>query len=289
VYGAPQECQRLQANAVSGVTLLVDDGAVARVLLGDQAAAPTSPVAFALDPNMRVIERVERAQNEDAAMLLRRVADVYARQPRAKPLVKSQQAPMLFVPQVLEVEMCNELIAYFKKEGGKPSGTGYVDGAQVYWRLDPSVKMRSDVYLEEPALLDRVKERLLRRLLPEIQRCFNFQVTQHEVFKLSCYDAETGGYFRPHRDNESADTRHRRFAMTLNLNTGDYDGGQLHLPEFGPDLYQPQRGDAVVFSSSLLHEVVPVTRGQRYVLIGFFFGKDQTMAPMHYVPANTGA
>ena len=119
-------------------------------------------------------------------------------------------------------------------------------------------------------------------MLPEIKRCLNFQVTQHEVFKLVCYDAKTGGYFRPHRDNESRDTQHRRFAMTLNLNTGDYSGGQLRFPEFGPDLYQPERGGALIFSCSLLHEVIPVTSGERYVLLGFFFSDAEKMQAMQH-------
>ena len=47
---------------------------------------------------------------------------------------------------------------------------------------------------------------------------------------------------------------HRRFAVSLNLNTGDYEGGCLRFPEFGPHLYVAPAGGAVVFSCSLLHE-----------------------------------
>lgn len=285
VRGDLFQCKALAGSGSSRARLLADDGAVTQVLLGPASAVRPAIVALALDSNLRVIERVEPASDEDADAFLRRVAAVYTHATEPRPEVKSQQAPALFVPRVLELERCDELIAYFEREGGKPSGTAFVEGNKAYWRLDPSVKMRSDVYLQAPALLERVKERLVRRVLPEIQRCFNYQVTQHEVFKLACYDSGTGGYFRPHRDNESVDTRHRRFAMTLNLNTGDYSGGQLRLPEFGPDLYQPGRGDAIVFSSSLLHEVVPVTAGKRYVLIGFFFGEDQKMAAVDYVPS----
>lgn len=286
VQGDLAQCKALTSGDSSRVSLLADDGAVTQALLGPASVGRPIITALALDSNLRVIEHIKHAPGEDADAFLRRVAAVYTRAAEPRPEVKSQQAPALFVPRALEPELCDELIAYFEREGGKPSGTAFVEGNKAYWRLDPSVKMRSDVYLQAPALLERVKERLVRRVLPEIQRCFNYQVTQHEVFKLACYDSGTGGYFRPHRDNESADTRHRRFAMTLNLNTGDYSGGQLRLPEFGPDLYQPGRGDAIVFSSSLLHEVVPVTAGKRYVLIGFFFGEDQKMAAVDYVPAN---
>ena len=70
--------------------------------------------------------------------------------------------------------------------------------------------------------------------------------------------------------------------MTLNLNTNGYTGGQLRFPEFGPDLYEPERGGAIVFSSSLLHEATPVTAGRRYVLLGFFFGENESITPIQY-------
>ncbi|MCH8998765.1 MAG: 2OG-Fe(II) oxygenase, partial [Proteobacteria bacterium] len=44
-------------------------------------------------------------------------------------------------------------------------------------------------------------------------------------------------------------------------------------PEYGPQLYQPEVGGAVVFSCSLLHEATRVTSGRRFVLLGFFYGE----------------
>ncbi|MEC7118316.1 MAG: hypothetical protein VXW65_00215 [Pseudomonadota bacterium] len=40
---------------------------------------------------------------------------------------------------------------------------------------------------------------------------------------MACYDSQTQGIFRAHR----------RFAVSLNLNTGAYDGGALKFPAFG--------------------------------------------------------
>ena len=57
--------------------------------------------------------------------------------------------------------------------------------------------------------------------------------------------------------------------MTLNLNTDEYEGGELRFPEFGPNLYRPGAGDAVVFSCSLLHEALDVTKGSRFTLLSF--------------------
>jgi predicted 2-oxoglutarate/Fe(II)-dependent dioxygenase YbiX len=61
------------------------------------------------------------------------------------------------------------------------------------------------------------------------------------------------------------------FAVTLNLNTGDYEGGALRFPEFATAPFEAPAGGAVVFSCSLLHEAFPVTRGRRFGLFTFLF------------------
>ena len=274
--GTPAACAALTGELKLAFPLLADDGALSRHLLGGEASGMT---AFVLDENLRITERLQAGG--DFKAFIKQVAGIYAARPEAPAHIYRQQAPVLFIPRVLDAASCDGLIAHFEETGGTPSGVAYVKGDTADWKPDASVKMRRDVYLNEGIWLDRVKDALVRRVLPEIHRCFNFQVSQHEIFKLIRYDADAG-YFRPHRDNESRDTQHRRFAMTLNLNTGAYDGGQLHFPEFGPDLYEPERGGAAIFSCSLLHEAMPVTRGKRYAVLGFFFSDAERVAPVEY-------
>ena len=102
------------------------------------------------------------------------------------------------------------------------------------------------------------------------------ELKPEEVIEPIVYTEEDGfeesdrGFFTAHRDNLSPATAHRRFGLTLNLND-DYDGGELRFPEYGPDRYRPDAGEALVFSGSHLHEVLPVTRGRRFVLLSFLF------------------
>jgi predicted 2-oxoglutarate/Fe(II)-dependent dioxygenase YbiX len=107
--------------------------------------------------------------------------------------------------------------------------------------------------------------------VPEIAKAFGFQATRMERYIVGCYSAGEGGYFRPHRDNTTKGTAHRRFAVTINLNTADYDGGELRFPEFGNRTYKPPTGGAVIFSCSLFHEALPVTRGTRYAFLPFLY------------------
>jgi predicted 2-oxoglutarate/Fe(II)-dependent dioxygenase YbiX len=103
-----------------------------------------------------------------------------------------------------------------------------------------------------------------------IHQAFQTPIAVIEAPRIGCYDASSGGRFRRHRDNTSQATAHRHFALSLNLNDpDDYDGGEVRFPEFGRELYRMGQGEALVFSSSLLHEVLPVIRGRRFGLFTF--------------------
>ena len=110
--------------------------------------------------------------------------------------------------------------------------------------------------------------------MPEIRKAFAYDASRFEGFKIGCYRAEDEGFFTAHRDNISPATAHRTFALTLNLND-DYDGGELWFPEYGPDRYRPAVGEALAFSGAHLHEVLPVRRGRRFVLLSFLFADQQ--------------
>jgi predicted 2-oxoglutarate/Fe(II)-dependent dioxygenase YbiX len=112
--------------------------------------------------------------------------------------------------------------------------------------------------------------------MPEVRKAFAFRATRFEGFKIACYDASTGGFFRAHRDNLTLSTAHRVFALTLNLNDA-YEGGQLRFPEYGNQLYRPDAGAALVFSCAHLHEVRDVTAGRRFVLLSFLYGDPAAM------------
>ncbi len=182
-------------------------------------------------------------------------------------------APVLFVPRAFEPDFCDTLIEAFESGAKRRSGTlrDLPDGRRVHY-VDDSEKVRSDHRLEG-ALHEEAQSRVAKRVLPEIYKAFGFQVTRSDNFKIGCYEGGSGGHFRVHRDNDTPSGLHRRFAMTLNLNTGAYEGGFLRFPEYGPHLYRPEKGEAAVFSCSLLHEATPVSAGTRYVLLSFLFGE----------------
>ena len=191
----------------------------------------------------------------------------------SEPAIVRRTAPVLFVPEVLDEALCAALMAELDARNEASGMLREVDG-EIKLVPDPSAKVRRDHTLEDKDLTDRVMRRLAERVLPAIQQAFCYRVTRLEKLKIVRYDAAGGGYFRAHRDNTTPDAAHRRFALTLNLNTGDYAGGGLRFPEFGDAVYEAPKGGACVFSCSLLHEATDVTKGSRYALLTFFYGED---------------
>jgi predicted 2-oxoglutarate/Fe(II)-dependent dioxygenase YbiX len=127
------------------------------------------------------------------------------------------------------------------------------------------------VTIEDPLLRNALVQRIHARLVPEIKKSFQFTVNRIERYIVACYSAEDAGFFKAHRDNTTAGTAHRRFAVTINLNAEDHDGGELRFPEFGARRYKAPSGGAIVFSCSLLHEALPITRGLRYATLPFLY------------------
>ena len=184
-------------------------------------------------------------------------------------------APVLVVPRVFEPGFCKELIDYYRAHGGDPSGFMQERKGITVGAMDLQFKRRADCVITDPAVKSKSQQKIIRRLLPEIRRAFQFKVTRMERYIVACYNVDgEGGYFRPHRDNTTRGTAHRRFAVTINLNAEEYEGGDLRFPEYGLRCYRAPTGGAVVFSCSLMHEALPVLRGERYCFLPFLYDED---------------
>jgi predicted 2-oxoglutarate/Fe(II)-dependent dioxygenase YbiX/peroxiredoxin len=179
-------------------------------------------------------------------------------------------APVLQLADVLEPELCNTLIGLYEAKGGEDSGFMREHDGKTVLVVDHTHKRRRDVLVEDETLIATLQERVRRRIVPEIAKAFAFKVTRMERYLVGCYTADDGGHFRPHRDNTTKGTAHRRFAVTINLNS-EFEGGELSFPEYGPRLFKPPPGGAVVFSCSLLHTVSKVVRGKRYAFLPFLY------------------
>ncbi|MDQ7247327.1 2OG-Fe(II) oxygenase [Dongia sedimenti] len=186
--------------------------------------------------------------------------------------------PVLIVPDVLSRAECQKLINIFAMQGQTfvepghgtlpPGNADYKQKIPEYGRKD-----RIDHWIRQPETNAFIDDRLNRRLIPEIQKSFQYKITRREAYRIGCYEGERGGELHGHRDNTKPMVAHRRFACSINLNTEQFEGGELRYPEFGNQLYRPETGAAITFSCSLLHEPMHVTKGRRFVLLAFLYGE----------------
>jgi predicted 2-oxoglutarate/Fe(II)-dependent dioxygenase YbiX len=259
-------------------TILADEAGRIRQSLREMAGRPSSrPLAFLLDRNQRV---VALADADDAAAdfiggdvagdLARWALARWSKEPPPAPAAEIRSAaPVLTIPNVLSRADCGALIARWHEMGNAPGKvTSLVQGEQVE-RVYETLKKRRDHRLGDPAVLRPLLALIARRLGPELDKAFHYRAFKFDRVLIACYDAERGDYFRRHRDNQTPATATRRFALTLNLNSEEYEGGELVFPEYGNYRYKPATGAAVLFSCSLLHEALPVTAGQRFALLSF--------------------
>ena len=243
-------------------------GADHGVSIGDPTLAGYRPHTIVFDERLRTLQVFPFDDHPETYVV--RLITFLRQQPRvAVPYTAKVQAPILLVPRIFEPELCRRLIDHYEQKGGVDSGFMRDVNGKTVGLLDYSHKRRSDCDIEDEALRRSCMIRMHSRLAPEIKKAFQFNATRIERYIVACYDATTSDHFRAHRDNTTKRTAHRRFAVSLILNTGEFEGGNVRFPEYGPALYSAPAGGAVVFSCSLLHEVTPVTKGKRFVFLPF--------------------
>ncbi|MEH2456677.1 2OG-Fe(II) oxygenase [Nostoc sp.] len=231
-----------------------------------------SPTIFILDENLRIINIFPLlATAQPCEQVFEFIKSLPAIPTDS---LATRQAPVLFIPNLLDKSFCQYLINLYEADGGEDSGfMRQIDGKTV-GVYDYEFKKRRDYLISDSQLLNQINDVIIRRVKPEIEKAFQFSITRFERHLIACYEPNENGFFNRHRDNTTKGTAHRRFAMSLNLNTGAYEGGYLRFPEYGLQLYSPNVGEAVIFSCSLLHEATPVTSGRRFVLLSFFYNDE---------------
>ena len=218
-----------------------------------------------LDPNQRVVASFDSrpllAAADDIAKLS---TDVKTDAPG--PVIDSPAAPVLVLPRVFEKEFCAQVIRLWEKGDHKDSGVSSRYGNVGMEQL----KRTEDYMVTEPIMQKAISDRLAYRIGPELVKVFaydrEFAFDAHVVLS---YSAEGQHFFAAHRDNGAPTTADRSFAVSLNLND-DFEGGELVFPEYSGVRVSPPAGAAAVFSCSVLHAALPVTRGRRFVLTTFF-------------------
>ena len=268
------EAEKRVEQQIPGIRYFWDfDGRVAKAFGALPVEQPSGkatarPLWFLLDPALRVRAVVPFTEEGTELAELSRLLTTLP--PVGDHIGFSVQAPVLILPGVFEPAFCKQLIELYQKHGGEESGFMRDVGGKTVTITDHGHKRRSDYIIEDDKVIKETQARFHRRVVPEIKKAYQFAVTRMERYIVACYDSETGGHFRAHRDNTTKGTAHRRFAVSVNLNDA-FEGGEVSFPEFSPKGFKMPAGGAVVFSCSLLHQVSAVTGGKRYAFLPFLY------------------
>jgi len=171
-----------------------------------------------------------------------------------------------YCENVLTKEECEKIIKIAKNKGlvkGKTKGdTKDVRDSKICW-LYPLDNM------------DWVFRRVTDIILNLNERFFKFDLFGiNEGFQFTNYEAPSGKYGK-HVDR-SQNFPVRKLSSSIQLtDPEEYEGGELYLYDGGEEksLMKKEQGTLILFPSYVLHEVMPVTKGERNSLVTWVTGK----------------
>jgi len=168
---------------------------------------------------------------------------------------------MLHIPQVLSAEEVDEC----RRELGAAT---WIDGRATAGHLSAPVKHNLQLHWQDATAV-RLGKLISGRL--ERHPMFLSAALPRSILPPLFNRYSDGGHYGPHIDGairpvDGADRRIRTdLSLTLMLSDPqDYDGGDLVIQDLmGGRAIRLPAGDAILYSANTLHEVTPVTRGER--------------------------
>jgi hypothetical protein len=144
--------------------------------------------------------------------------------------------------------------------------------SKVGQNVDTVKKRRRDLFLgtAECGPIDKL---VFGKLKPLLEKDFGISIRYRERYKIGHYSEHDQGFYNPHSDTQGG-MEYRKLSMVICFSGKDeYEGGEFTLVDLGKT-FRFDYGEAIIFDSSLVHGVSPVTRGDRKVLISFLFDED---------------
>jgi PKHD-type hydroxylase len=120
-----------------------------------------------------------------------------------------------------------------------------------------------------------IYQKLTNLVLQNNENFFNFDLTMFEHLQFTYYNSAEEGCYKAHVDPNVWGLPHnRKLSLVMQLSdSSEYEGGNLLLHNSAePTIIQKEKGMVVCFPSYTLHEVTPVTKGERYSLVAWVHG-----------------
>lgn len=120
-----------------------------------------------------------------------------------------------------------------------------------------------------------IYQRLANMVYQNNEKFFNYDLTMIENLQFTYYSSEEDGCYKSHIDPLNWKIPHnRKLSVVVQLSDpSEYEGGELKLyTSHNPISIQKEKGLTICFPSYTLHEVTPVTKGERYSLVAWVHG-----------------
>ena len=109
---------------------------------------------------------------------------------------------------------------------------------------------------------------------------FNLNLAGFEMLQFTFYDSKVKGFYGTHVDifSQPINYLNRKLSFSVQLSDpSEYDGGELFIEPLNEKIEAKKtKGSITFFESTERHQVMPVTRGSRYALVGWVSGPSIT-------------
>ena len=155
-----------------------------RAVAKELEVGPDGLTTVLISPRLQIAALIhEPDPARHAETVLRRLAELPSVEAMPPMLA---HAPVLIIPDLFEPAFCRTLIDGYRKNGGKESGfMREIDGKTVEVR-DKSHKVRRDWTVEDQKTVQSIQTRFKRRIIPEIKKSFQFDVSRMERYLVDC-------------------------------------------------------------------------------------------------------
>ena len=143
-------------------------------------------------------------------------------------------------------------------------------------KTDSNIRKTDIIWIEQRNLLTRVAQSFINDANSLL---FNYGLEDIEQLQFTRYKEKD--FYDWHTDNftqsDTSKQHNRKLSLVIQLSDpNDYDGGNFQLFNGIGDPEEPdikQQGSVIVFDSRDWHRLTPVTRGKRFSIVCWAYGK----------------
>jgi PKHD-type hydroxylase len=189
--------------------------------------------------------------------------------PQTTPAPDPEYAPFEVVPQLFSEHECRQIVSRSKTRRPEAAKVIGVDG-----RARLSAVRRTSVWrLPLQGQDEWIHERLWSAIYDSNNRLMHFSIDgfAHDAKLLAYNESDT---FTWHIDHGTGPVSCRKLTIAVLLVPANtFNGGTFEIFRYNsPEEIALGIGDAIIFSSVLLHQVKPLVKGTRYSLVNWAYG-----------------